>query len=227
METLECIKSRRSVRRYSDKEIAWNLIANIIDAARHAPSAGNLQNWKFIIILDRSKRESIAKACLNQLWMAKAPVHIVIVSETNKAKELYEKQGEIYTIQGCAAAAQNIMLEACNLNLGSCWVGAFVKDQIKKILGIEDFAEPQAIITIGYPEEEPSKPAKWPLENVTYFNGWRNKIKDPSAYMGYYSDHLQKNIAKAKDSTIKAKEKVKDKLKNFKENITKKIQQRS
>ena len=55
MELFECIKTRRSIRKYQDKEVPWDLVANIIDAGRLAPSAGNLQNWKFIVVLDEGK----------------------------------------------------------------------------------------------------------------------------------------------------------------------------
>ena len=98
MEVLEAIKSRRSIRKYLDKPVEWELIANILDAGRYAPCAGNLQNWKFVAVTDEGRKKSIAEACLRQLWMEQAPVHIVIFAEVEKFERYYGKQGKSYLL---------------------------------------------------------------------------------------------------------------------------------
>ena len=108
MEVLECIKTRRSIRKYLDKPLPWELIANVMEAGRYAPSAGNLQNWKFIAVMSEGRRKAIAEASLQQYWMEQAPVHIVICSEPEKGEMHYGKRGkENYTIQNSAAAAMS------------------------------------------------------------------------------------------------------------------------
>ena len=218
METFECIKIRRAVRKYLNKPVPWDDISNIIEAGRYAPSAGNLQNWKFIVVLDKDKRKAMAEASLKQFWMETAPVHIVIVAEPQKAERYYGKRGErLYSVQNCAAAAQNMMLEAHNLGLGTCWVGAFEEEMVKRTLNIPPEARPQAIITIGYPAEQSEKPAKLPPETVMYFNKWRGKIKDVPGYFGYYSVGIQEGLKQGKEAIKKHGkkliEKAKEKLK--------------
>ena len=84
MELQECITERRSVRKYADKEVPLPLIAEIMEHARLAPSAGNSQNWRFIIVLDREKRIKISEAA-NKPWMKEAPVHIAVCNYSKKA----------------------------------------------------------------------------------------------------------------------------------------------
>ena len=224
MEVFECIKTRRAVRKFEKKEVTWEEISMILDAGRLAPSSGNLQNWKFIVALDEGKKKSVAEACVNQDWIASAPVIIVVVGEHEKGKRFYGKRGaELYTSQNCAAAAQNMLLEAHNLGLGSCWVGGFNEDQIRRIFGMPEEVTPYVVIPIGYAEEEAEEPAKFPIENVTYFNGWRGKIRDVPAYFYYYSANIQKGLKKGKALAEKHGETLAEKGKELIENIKKKF----
>ena len=93
MEVFECIKTRRAVRKFEKKEVTWDNVSMILDAGRLAPSSGNIQNWKFIVALDEGKRKAVAEACLQQWWIADAPVIIVIVGEPAKGKRFYGKRG--------------------------------------------------------------------------------------------------------------------------------------
>lgn len=199
MEVFEAIVSRRSIRKYLDLPVEWDKIGTILDAGKWAPSAGNLQNWKFIVILDPEKRKAIAEACLGQHWMAKAPVHIVIVSEPETAKRHYGVRGErLYSIQNCAAAVMNMMLAAHSLELGTCWIGAFNEDRIKTLCTIPDNVRPQIILTVGYPDETPKIPWKLTVEDVMFFRsygGQVNKIRDINLTLGYTS-HIVKDLIK-------------------------------
>lgn len=85
MDVEECIKTRRSVRKYKDKPVDWDSIARILDAGKFAPSAGNIQNWKFIVARKDDVRKKLAEAAFDQDWMGEAPVHIVVVGEPEKA----------------------------------------------------------------------------------------------------------------------------------------------
>ena len=214
MEVLECIKSRRAVRKYLEKPVAWDDVSNIIEAGRYAPSAGNIQNWKFIVVQEKDKKRAIADACLKQYWMETAAVHIIICAEPQKAERYYGKRGErLYSVQNCATAAQNMMLEANNLGLGSCWVGAFDEDMLKRILVLPPEVRPQIILAIGYPAEQPDKPAKLPPEVVMYFEKWRGRVKDIPGYFGYYSVGLQKGLKKGKEAVKKHSKKLVEKVK--------------
>ena len=78
MDVFECIRTRRSVRKYLPKQVEWDKVGMILDAGRYAPSAGNLQNWQFLVVIDEDKRKQIAEVSARQFWMAQAPIQIII-----------------------------------------------------------------------------------------------------------------------------------------------------
>jgi len=173
METQECIKTRRSIRKYKDKPVDWDKITGILDAGKFAPSAGNIQNWKFIVVRKEEVIKKLAQAAFDQDWMEDAPVHIIVAAEPKKAERFYGARGErLYTIQSCAAAVENMLLAANELGLGSCWVGAFDESKVKRALNMPEDAVPQAIITIGYADEKPEMPSKVELEHQIYLDKW-------------------------------------------------------
>lgn len=208
MDTLECIESRRSVRKYLDLPLEFEKVGNILNAGRLAPCAGNVQDWKFILVTDADLRKQLAEAAMQQHWMVNAPVHIVICSVPAKAERMYGKRGEeLYSIQDCAAAAQNMLLAAHAQGVASCWVSAFADHMVRRVLSIPDSARPMAIITLGYADEEPSKPQKLTLDNVTYIERWGDRIKDFPAYLGYYSQHVAKAAIASKEAIRRLVEK--------------------
>ncbi len=210
MNVIECIKTRRSIRKFLDIPVEWDKVGDIVDAGRHAPNSGNLQNWKFIVVLNQDTRNSIAEACLQQMWMSKAPVHIIICAEPEKTKRFYGIRGErLYSVQNCAAAIQNMLLTAHSLGLGGCWVGAFDEDMLKRVTGIPESVRPQAIIPLGYPAEKVPTPMQYQLENTVFMESWGNKIADMNEYMGYSSAMVKDLISKGKSALKKIKKKLK------------------
>ena len=136
---IDLIKSRRTIKQFLPKFVSWEKVARIIDAARHAPSSGNVQNWKFILISDPDQKHQIAEAAYEQYEIVNAGVLMVICAEPEKAERYYGLRGErLYTIQNCAAAIQNMLLEAHSLGLGTQWIGAFEEEMVKRLLGIPD-----------------------------------------------------------------------------------------
>ncbi|MBI2572316.1 nitroreductase family protein [Candidatus Woesearchaeota archaeon] len=214
---VDIIKYRRTVKYFLPKYVSWDKISRILDAARHAPSSGNIQNWKFIVVMDSGRKQGLAQACYEQYDLAVAPYVIVIVSETEKAERYYGVRGDrLYAIQNCAAAAQNILLAATGMGLGSAWIGAFDEDAVRSLLGVPAEVRPQIIIPIGYAREIPPKPAKYPLETVVYINRWRGKFRDVHKYMNDTAVILARKTGHAKEALeagISAiLEKTKDKL---------------
>lgn len=227
MDTIECIRTRRSIRKFKEDKVPFSLVSQIVDAGRLAPSAGNLQSWKFIVVSDLDKRQAISEACLHQTWMSKAPIIVVICAEPVKVERYYGLRGEkLYSIQNCAAAAENMLLAAHSFGLGACWVGAFDEEKIASILGVRDNARPQICIAIGYPDETPPEHVKLPLEIVFYFNRWRGRIEDVPFYFEYFGPSIQrvfKGTAKAIEK--KAKQAI-EKGKEIAEKISKKIKEK-
>ena len=220
MDVYEAAKTRRSIRKYKENPLAWDDVAKVLDSGKYAPSAGNLQNFKFIVVLDQEKREKISEACLQQYWMIKAPVHIVICSEPEKAERFYGVRGErLYSIQNCAAAAENMVLAAHSLGLGTCWVGAFDEDMVKRILGIPAEARPQIILTLGYPDEEPEEPIRHPLTSFLYVDQWRGFYTELELIFYNYGEHFRQ---RAKEAGKEIKRSGKEFAKKIKEKFGKK-----
>lgn len=200
MDALECIKTRRSVRRFKDQPIPFELIGNILEAGRLAPSAGNIQEWNFILVTDYKTREDIGLAACMQTWMNDAPVHIVVCSNPGKSERFYGDKGEkFYCIQNSSAAIENMLLAAHAQGLGACWVGACDEDKVRRAVNIPDNIRVMGIIPIGYSDEEPRMPDKYPLTDVVFIDSWGNRIKDIAAYMGYYGEHIKRAAEKGKE----------------------------
>lgn len=173
MDVKEAITGRRSIRNYLDKPVPDELVAQVLDVARFAPSSGNLQNWKVVLVSDPDKKSELATAALRQKWITTAPVLLVVCNVLADVKRLYKERGEfLYSIQNIAIFANNILLAAHSLGLGSCWVGAFDPDAVKRVLRIPDGVEPEAIIALGYPVEEVDAPSRKTLEQFVFLETW-------------------------------------------------------
>lgn len=215
MDVTEAIRKRRSIKRYLDVPVEWDKIGSVLDAGRLAPSAGNLQPWKFIVVLSPEGRRKISEACFQQYWMQTSPCHIIICAEINKMNRFYGVRGErLYSIQSCAAAAQNMLLEAVNQGLAGCFVSAFDEEMIKRHFKIADFARPQIIVTIGYAGEEVPPPPKYTLNDIVHRESFMAKIKDFEGYLGYgWGRDIKKYVLKSKDVFDKVASKGEDAIK--------------
>ncbi|MBU3957640.1 MAG: nitroreductase family protein [Nanoarchaeota archaeon] len=164
---LSAIKSGRSTRKYSDCDVPDELIEKILEAASHAPSAGDFQPYEFIIVKNAETRKYISESC-KRPWMAEAPVHIVACTNM-KIASMYEERGmKLYGIQDTALAVGNLMLAAEALGLRTCWVGAFGEAQVSILLHCPEYVRPAAIITLGYSDEKVKEPPKHGLKKFAH-----------------------------------------------------------
>jgi len=167
MELFEALNKRRSIRKYRSDPIPKEKLSRILEAAIQAPSAGNLQPWRFIILRDTQRKMAIAEAALGQLMIADAPVVIVVCTDQRRSERYYGERGvNLFCIQDTAAAVQNLMLAAFALELGTCWVGSFDERKVSSILHAPDGMRPVAIIPLGYPAEHPTPTSRRPLSEV-------------------------------------------------------------
>ncbi len=152
MELFEAISTRRSVRKYAEKEVADEMIDKIIRAAMTAPSAGNQQPWHFIITRDREKMNKVSEFHPYASMLKNASVAIVVCGAPNG------KKWPDFWPQDCSAASQNMLLSARDLGLGTVWVGVYpLEDRMegmRKLFGIPDDIYPFAIVPVGWPEAE-------------------------------------------------------------------------
>ena len=168
MEFTDVISARRSVRHLSAR-LAVNDedVHALLEAAVAAPSAGNIQPWRFFVVRSPEARERLA-ASLSQRWAAAAPVVIVVAVDPRPCSARYGDRGEhLYAIQDTAAAAQNILLAAVDRGLASCWIGAFDQQRVAEAIGAVEPVTPVAVLPIGYSAESGGRPQRRPLDEVT------------------------------------------------------------
>lgn len=185
MDTLEAIKTRRSVRKFSDREVEAEKLETVLEAARLAPSWANLQCWRFVVVKDREVKGRISelsyvaeffeaagyKSNPAQKALAEAPVVIVACAMPGKSGNLHEQQ---YYMTDIGIAAENLMLAAHAVGLGSVFVGVFQEKELRSLLQIPDSVRIVGLFPLGYPQGElKGGPSRKALEEIVYQEKWK------------------------------------------------------
>ncbi|MCB4792533.1 MAG: nitroreductase family protein [Elusimicrobia bacterium] len=172
----ELINSRRSVRKYLDKEVEQEKMMQLIEAASVAPSACNAQPWRFVFVTQKALKDELNRVGLGgavpNSWAKTAPVMIVACSElslfTHKLGE--SVQGVNFHLIDLGIAMEHLVLKATELGLGTCYIGWFNEKPIKKLLNLPASWKVDCLITLGYPESIPDATARKPIEEISFFN---------------------------------------------------------
>ncbi len=195
---LKTIKERRSIRKFTEKEVEDSKLELILKAATWAPSSNNDQPWKFVVVKNKDTKEKVLNAFLDRMrdyfeshgipmenirdfWSGifAAPVHIFAFCDTSvvEMEEGWEEAEMLWSMQGVSAACQNVLLAAHALGLGSVWAGASlaVEDEIKELLGVPQEVKLMTVIAVGYPDHEPLPPVRRPLQDVMFFEEWEGR----------------------------------------------------
>ena len=159
---VDVVLSRRSIRRYENKEIPKDVLDKILEAGRQAPSAANKQPWHFIVLTDDDLKRNLSKGLFNR-FIKDSSVTIVGCAH----KDLIA--GKWSTVS-TTIALQNMVIAAWAMGVGSCWIGDFNEEKVKKLLGITAKWKVVALISFGYPAEKPHPRRKKPLEKIVSFN---------------------------------------------------------
>ncbi len=174
---LELISARQSDRKYSDKPVEKEKLERILEAGRIAPSACNAQPWKFIAVTEPELIRKIAEAASAKIlgmntFVGQAPVQIVVVREKPNfsSKIGGTVKNKDYSLIDIGIASENICLQAKSEGLGSCMIGWFDEDQLRKILSIPKTKRVELIITIGYSLSEQRVKKRKTKEEVVSFN---------------------------------------------------------
>ncbi|MEM3797138.1 MAG: nitroreductase family protein [Candidatus Bathyarchaeia archaeon] len=177
MDVFEAIKGRRSVRKYKSKKVDRELIKKLLEAARWAPSGGNIQPWVFIVIEDPKLLDLVRK--VSPGYFGEAPLAILVCSNRERSYKVGGSLARDYlTICDCAMAVQNMLLAAYALGLGTCVVKSFSHPAIKELLAIPEGIEPELLVIVGYPDQTPKPPPKLPLKEIVHLNGYGKKFSD-------------------------------------------------
>ena len=169
MDLVDAILKRRSIRNYKKQALPQGTIEKLLEAARQAPSAGNVQPWEFVVANTQKTKTDLSFAAYGQKDLQDASVVIVVCADEKRAAEAYGVRGKnLYCIQDTAAAIQNILLNACSMGLGTCWIGAFKEDEVKKVINAPVHIRPVALIPVGYPNESPDARPRRPLNEIMH-----------------------------------------------------------
>jgi nitroreductase len=195
MDTFDAISKRRSIRKFKQDPVSPALITRCIEAARLAPSGTNCQPWKFLVVRSIEKRQQIMDAAYGQPMFGQAPVTMILLGDTMAYRKRFRTGQELMLVgaidredaekalaayrerkqaeddagailMNCVIAGQNLILEATNEGLGSCWVMLFQKEQIAKIFNLPKTLFPVALIPLGYPDQDPPPRPRYPLEEI-------------------------------------------------------------
>ena len=167
MDLLEALARRRSVRKYKKQDLPQGTVEKLLEAARLAPSAGNVQPWTFVVVSSMKTKMDLSQAAYGQGDLQEASFVIVVCADMKRAVESYGDRGKsLYCVQDTAAAIQNILLTACSIGLGTCWIGAFKEDLVRKVINAPQNMRPVALIPVGYPDEEPIARPRRPLSEI-------------------------------------------------------------
>ena len=169
MDVFEAIRSRRSIRKYSDRAVEEEKISRVLEVGRLAPSANNRQEWRFVVVQDGDTREKLAEAACGQGFVAEAPVVIACCSV--ESDRLMTCGHPAYAID-VAIAIDHMTLAAVALELGTCWIGAFYEDRVREILNIPDSVRVVELLTLGYPAEKPPPRPRKRLDDIVYKEQW-------------------------------------------------------
>ncbi len=164
---IEAIKKRQSVRSYQNKEIPEEILQEVLEAGKLAPSASNRQDWKFIVVKDEHLKQKLVPACRNQKFVGEASV--VIVGCATNSEHIMPCGEHSYSID-LAIALDHMSLQAAALGLGTCWIGAFYQDEVKEIIGIPKGVRVVALMSLGFPKELGSKIERKPLSEIVCYN---------------------------------------------------------
>jgi len=168
MDFYDVVQKRLSVRSYKPDPVPDDVLNRVLEAGRLAPSAKNLQPWKFIIVKDPEVRKALVPACRGQAFIAEAPVVICACAVVEQA---WKGMGGYWSAEAVdvTIAIEHMMLAAAAEGLGTCWIGAYTEADVKRVLSIPENVKPIALTPLGYPTRESKPRPRKPLsETVCY-----------------------------------------------------------
>lgn len=168
MELKKAVFSRRSVRTFSDKPLEAEKLEEIVKAGIWAPTGGNAQPWEFIIVTNPGTMKLIKTVSPGLLGNPSACIAVCSDIPGNISK--MGAVGEVLAVMDCSMAAENIMLSAVDLGIGSCVIRSFNQDAVREVLKAPENIMPELLITLGYFEGNPGNPKR--RENVIHWNSF-------------------------------------------------------
>ena len=162
MDVMTAIEKRKSIREYEEKSIPKELMADVLESARIAPSACNAQNWNIVVVTDRETLKKLVPASGDQEFVGQCSAYLIGVSRSDDEMSVID----------VTIALDHVTLRAVELGLGTCWIGDFDPDGVRKVLGIPAEQVPSICLTLGYPAESPPARKRKPLSLLFKKDSW-------------------------------------------------------
>jgi len=189
MEFFETLQRRVSTRAFKSTPVEEEALWKILEAANSAPSAGNLQAYEIVVVRDPVRRRELAHAAVEQWFIAQAPVVLVFLANPQRSRWRYGRRGaELYCLQDATIACAYAQLAATAVGLGSCWVGAFDEEAVRRILAAPSQLRPIAILPIGVPDEAPEPRARRPFGDLVHEERVGSPYRNPPTGFGEVGD---------------------------------------
>ena len=169
MDVLQAIKERRSIRVFDGKPVEEEKLARVLEAGRLAPSARNMQEWRFVVVRDKNTRAKLAEAAKNQYFVAQAPV---VIAGCGTITDHVMSCGQLSYPIDVAIGMTQMTLQAAAEGLGTCWVCAFDEPEVKEVLGIPKDIRVVTILAVGYPGEAPEARPRSPIEDMVSYDAY-------------------------------------------------------
>ena len=169
---LESIKNRRSIRSYKDTPVSKEQLKILLEAAMLSPSACNTRPWRFVAITNRAKLDHLADVHSYAKMLKSAQAAIVIIALPKAQEDIHKGLPRGFYPQDCAAATENILIQAESMGLSTCWCGVYPKEAtiaaIAEVLDVPNHEIPFCVIAIGEKAESPNPRGRYEEERVTW-----------------------------------------------------------
>lgn len=166
MDFLDVIKTRRSIRSFKEKEVEKEKLEKLFELLNYAPSAGNLQAFKVIVVKNKELKEKIYFACLEQESILEAPICLIFIALPEESAKKYGERGLFYSMNDACIAASYSQLIAHYLGLSTVWIGAFEDKKLTEALNLTEKEKPIAVMPLGYANEKPSMKPRKKIEDL-------------------------------------------------------------
>jgi nitroreductase len=170
MDVYEAIRTRKSIRAWAERDVEEAALRRVLEAGRLAPSAKNLQEWRFVVVRDPATRAELTEAAKGQRFVGEAPVVLAFVSESQNDYRM--TCGQLRYPIDAAILQDHVSLLATAEGLATCWVGAFHADQAKAALGLPDEAEVVELMPLGHPADTPPAKERLGIEELVHWEKW-------------------------------------------------------
>jgi nitroreductase len=170
MDVMDAVRKRRSVRSYLSKPVEEEVLNQVLEAARLAPSANNRQEGRYVVVRDQGSKHLLSIAAEGQGFVAEAPV--VIACCAVESNRVMSGGQPAYTVD-LSIAVDHMTLAASSFGLGTCWIGAFNEDRVREILGIPESVRVVALLALGYPNHHSNPRPRKPFSEIVFHEKWK------------------------------------------------------